>query len=176
MQGTVLVAYASKYGATRDIAEAIGRTLREAGLTVDLRECRDVKSLDGYVAVVLGSAVYVGRWRREAADLLRNGEAQLAKLPVWLFSSGPTGDGDAEELLHGWHFPAALEPIAERIEPRDIVVFSGALDASALRGFDAFLARSVKAPVGDYRDLYAVSDWARGIAQALGAERATVPA
>lgn len=174
MEQRVLVAYASKYGATEGIAQAIGQSLREAGLAADVLSCRDVKSLQGYTAVVLGSAVYVGRWRREAADFLRNAEGQLAGMPVWLFSSGPTGEGDLDELLKGWRFPSALQAIAERIVPRDIAVFHGALDKGALNPFDAFIVRNVKAPTGDFRDLDVVSGWARGIAEALAETR--VPA
>ncbi len=171
MEGKVLIAYASKYGATEEIAQAIGRTLREAALVVDVVRCKDVRDLSGYDAVVLGSAVYVGRWRREAADLLRLAEGQLARVPVWLFSSGPTGEGDAAELLHGWRFPSALQPIADRIRPRDVAVFHGALDRTRLNPFDAFIVRNVKAPLGDYRDLDAVAAWARSIAAALGTQR-----
>jgi len=172
MDHKVLVAYASKYGATEGIGEAIGRALGEAGLDVDVRPCREVKGLDGYGAVVLGSAVYMGRWRREAADLLRNAEGQLARLPVWLFSSGPTGEGGLEELLHGWRFPIALQPVADRIGPRDIAVFHGALERDVLNPFDAFIVRTVKAPAGDFRDLDAVAAWAGSIARSLLGEAA----
>jgi len=166
----VLVTYASKYGSTGAIAEAIGRSLREEGLTVDVERCKDVKDLAPYTAVVMGSAVYVGRWRREAADLLRQGEAQLARVPVWLFSSGPTGEGEAGELLKGWRFPSALQSVADRIGPRDIAVFHGALDRSRLNPFDAFIVRNVKAPLGDFRDLDAVAAWARSIGAELQQE------
>ena len=167
----VLVAYASKYGSTQGIAEAIGRSLREEGLEADVVRCKDVKDLAPYTAVVLGSAVYVGRWRREAADFLRQAEPQLARVPVWLFSSGPTGEGEAEELMHGWHFPSALQNVADRIGPRDVAVFHGALDRSRLNPFDAFIVRNVKAPIGDFRDLDVVAGWAKGIAAELRQER-----
>jgi len=176
LEQRVLVAYASKYGATEGIAEAIGRSLRDAGLVAEVRRCRDVKSLEGYTAAVVGSAVYVGRWRREAADFLRSAEGQLARMQVWLFSSGPTGEGDLDQLLQGWRFPSALQPIADRIGPRDVAVFHGALDQDALNPFDAFVARTVKAPAGDFRDLDAVSAWASRIAgQLQGTEVPAAP-
>ncbi len=176
MDPRMLVAYSSKYGATEEIARAIGRTLEAAGFEADVKRCKDVKDLEPYAAVVLGSAVYIGRWRREAADFLRYSEAQLAKKPTWLFSSGPTGEGDPAGLLKGWDFPEALEPVAERIRPRDIAVFSGALDRSKLQPFDAFIIRTVKAPIGDFRDMDAVTGWAQGIASALQGEFAPVGA
>lgn len=170
MEHNVLVAYASKYGATEAIAQAIGRALRDGGMRAEVVRCKDVKDLGPYTAVVLGSAVYVGRWRREAADFLRQAEPRLVQLPLWLFSSGPTGEGDAEELLKGWRFPVALQAIADRIGPRDVAVFHGALDADRLNPFDAFIVRTVKAAEGDFRDLDAVRAWARTIVAELQQE------
>ena len=88
----VLVAYASKHGATAEIAEAIAAELRERGLTTDCRRVDDVKELAGYAAVVLGSAVYMKRWRHEARALLHRHARELAELPFWIFSSGPFGE------------------------------------------------------------------------------------
>lgn len=86
-----------------------------------------VSDVSPYKAVVLGSAVYIGRWRKQAAKFLKTNEKVLAEQLVWLFSSGPTGKGDAVELTEGWRFPKALQPIADRIQPRDIAVFHGAV-------------------------------------------------
>ena len=172
MDHHVLVAYASKYGATEAIAEAIAAALQAGGVRADVARCKDVKDLEPYSAVVLGSAVYVGRWRREAADFLRHAEAKLVRVPVWLFSSGPTGYSDAAALLHGWRFPIALQGLADRIAPRDIAVFHGALDPKQLNPFDAFIVRNVKAPLGDFRDLDAVAAWARTILAELKREPA----
>ena len=63
MENNVLVAYASKYGATKEIAEKIGEVLQDAGCSVDVHSVSDVKDLSGYQAVVLGSAAYIGGWR-----------------------------------------------------------------------------------------------------------------
>ena len=73
----------------------------------------------------MGSAVYIGKWRKEAVKFLQANEKMLAERQVWLFSSGPTGEGDPVELTKGWRFPKALQPIADRIRPRDIAVFHG---------------------------------------------------
>jgi menaquinone-dependent protoporphyrinogen oxidase len=73
----------------------------------------------------LGSAVYIGKWRKEAATFLKTKDKALAELTVWLFSSGSTGEGDPVELAEGLRFPKALQPIADRIRPRDIAVFHG---------------------------------------------------
>jgi len=101
MSERVLVAYGSKHGATAEIAEAIGEVMREAGLDVDVLSAGAVKDLAPYAAVVLGSGVYVGKWLKEAAKFLEAQAAGLAQRPVWLFSSGPSGEGDPVELLKG---------------------------------------------------------------------------
>jgi len=125
MNTQVLVAYATKHGATAEIADRIGQVLRQAGLYTDVLPVEDVNDLAHYKAVVLGSAVYIGRWRKEAARFLKAGERVLTEQLVWLFSSGPTGEGNAVELTEGWRFPKMLQPIADRIRARDIVVFHG---------------------------------------------------
>ena len=104
MNGTVLVAYATKYGATKETAEVIGQALRAAGREAEVLAAENVKDLSAYAAVILGSAVYVAQWRKEAATFLEIHEKALTERPVWLFSSGPTGSGDPVQLVSGWRF------------------------------------------------------------------------
>src|SRR4030042_6082232 len=113
----VMVGCATKHGATSEIAERIGQVLREAGLSADVVAVESVTDLAPYQAFVLGSAVYVGQWQKEAASFLEQFEEQLAQRPVWLFSSGPTGKGDPAQLMKGWRFPRALQAPAHRIPP-----------------------------------------------------------
>lgn len=166
----VLVAYASKHGATAEIAEKIGEELHTAGLPTDVLTVDRVDDLTLYKAIVLGSAVYVGQWRKEAATFIEVNEKLLVERPVWLFSSGPTGKGDPTELMNGWRFPEAQQPIANRIQPRDIAFFHGALDTKKLSLPERLLVKGVKAPIGDYRDWGVISSWAAGIATVLQAE------
>lgn len=167
MKHRVLVAYATKYGATAEIAEKIGQVLQEAGLQAEVLPVEQVHDLTPYEAVVLGSAVYAGQWRREAAAFLQAHEEALAQRPVWLFSTGPTGEGDPVQLMQGWRFPEALQPVAERIAPRDIAFFQGSLDPGKLNLGERLVVRALKVPTGDYRDWEAIASWAAGIAQAL---------
>jgi menaquinone-dependent protoporphyrinogen oxidase len=162
----MLVAYASKHGATAEIAERIGQVLCRAGLPTDVRPADRVRDLTAYSAVVLGSAVYVGKWRRQAAMFLKAHERALTERPVWLFSSGPTGDGDPVELTKGWRFPADLEAVASRIKPRDIVVFHGKVDPAKLGFIEKAMLSHVDAPVGDFRNWEVITAWATGIADA----------
>jgi menaquinone-dependent protoporphyrinogen oxidase len=167
MNNQVLVAYATKYGATEEIAEKIGEVLRQAGLPTDVVPVDRVGDLSAYKAVVLGSAVYIGQWRKEAVKFLKANETVLAEKAVWLFSSGPTGEGDAVELMQGWRFPGKLQPIADRIGPRDIAAFHGAADVNKLSFIEKWMLKTVKAPIGDFRDWDAITAWATGIADVL---------
>jgi menaquinone-dependent protoporphyrinogen oxidase len=164
----ILVAYATKHNSTAEIASAIGEILRQtATFQVEVQPMEAVEDLTPYDAVVLGSAVYVGQWQSKAADFLKKNEQRLARRPVWLFSSGPTGEGDPASLMKGWRFPETLQPVADFIKPRDIALFHGKLDPDDLNFFERGAVKMVKAPTGDFRDWDMIRQWASNIAKAL---------
>jgi len=167
MNGTVMVAYATKYGATKEIAEVIGQTLRTAGRKAEVLAAEGVKDLSAYAAVILGSAVYVAQWRKEAVTFLETHEKALAERPVRLFSSGPTGSGDPVQLMSGWRFPDSEKPIAERIHARDLALFHGVLDPKKVNLPEKLILKGIKAPLGDFRDWQAVRGWAQTVAETL---------
>lgn len=168
MDGKILITYASKYGATKEIAEKAGEVLRQAGLDVDLKPVSPKQNLNGYKAVILGSAVYIGQWRKEAEVFLRRNEAALAGCPVWIFSSGPTGDGDPIQLVDGVLLPASVQRVADRIHPCDIKLFHGNIDPLRVNAIEKWAVKSlVKKPFGDFRDWDAITSWAQSIAAEL---------
>jgi menaquinone-dependent protoporphyrinogen oxidase len=167
MDMKVLVAYASKRGATAEIARKVGEVLRKEGLDVDVVPAKQVSNPAEYQAVIIGSAAYMGMWRKEAVKLLKDNEKLLTERLVWIFSSGPTGEGDPMELVQGWRFPKAQQPIIERIKPRDIAVFHGKLDPDTMNFFEKAIIKNVKSAIGDFRDWNAITAWAKDIANAL---------
>jgi len=170
MGDQVLIAYATKYGATAEIAEKIAQALRDGGLLVEVSSVERIKDLSPYKAVVLGSAIYIGKWRKEAVRFLQANERALTERPVWLFSSGPAGEGDPVELLRGWRLPEDLQPVADRIGPRDIAVFHGDVNESKLNFIEKRMIKMVESPVGDFRDWEAIAAWASAIAGELKGE------
>jgi menaquinone-dependent protoporphyrinogen oxidase len=167
LMNNVLVAYASKYGATAEIARKIGDVLREAGLPASVLAAENVRDVSSYDAVVLGSAVYAGHWLKEAVALLESNEKTLAMKPVWFFSSGPTGDGDPVDIMHGWRFPEAQQSIADRIQPKGITFFHGKIDLHNLHFTEKLMMKAVRAKVGDFRDWESISVWAKQIVTQL---------
>lgn len=169
----VLVTAASRHGSCAEVAEQIGRTLRAAGLPADVRTPDAVADVDGYGAVVLGSAVYYGRWLPAAVDFVRRTGPALAEVPVWLFSVGPVG----APVPQPTEPPPMAAEMVRRTCARDHRVFPGALDRKRLNLRDRLVVSALRAPEGDFRDWAAIRDWAGGIAAELRpAERAVVGA
>jgi menaquinone-dependent protoporphyrinogen oxidase len=167
MEAEVLVTYASKYGSTAAIAERIAEVLNRAGVPATVSPVGQVRALDGYRAVVLGSGVYAGQWLKEAVSFLKSQESELVNRVVWIFSSGPTGQGDPVELVKGWRFPEGQRAIADRIGPCDLAVFHGSIDPDKLNLAEKLIVKGVKAPTGDFRDWDSIAAWAEGIAATL---------
>lgn len=173
----VLVAYASKYGATQGIAERIGDVLRRRGLEADVVRCKDLDDAAGYDAFVVGSAAYMFRWRTDARKFVRANAELLAAHPAWLFSSGPVGtdrvDAKGHDVLEG-AVPKEFAEFGPAIGPRGMQVFFGAFQLEKLRGVDrmAKWAPASAMPVGDFRDWDAIEAWATSIADGLGAPAA----
>lgn len=157
----LLVTYASKYGSTAEIAEVIGKELSKRNCEVEVKSVEQVGNLDGYDGFIIGSALYAGGWLKAAAEFLRSNLPLLASRPVWLFSSGPTGEGDPNEIVgSGWTFPEDLTALVETIKPRDVILFHGKIDLDKLSFGEKMIIKSVKATVGDYRDWLVIRTWA----------------
>jgi menaquinone-dependent protoporphyrinogen oxidase len=158
----VLVVVASRHGATRQIAETLAGILRAAGLDVDVQDAREAAGPAGYGAVVLGSAVYYGRWLAPARAFAEKHAAALADLPVWLFSSGPVGGAPKPDDGPAGQDAPGLVPTA-----RGHVVFAGRIDRDLLGMRERLVTRAVGADDGDFRDWEEIAAWAAGIADEL---------
>jgi menaquinone-dependent protoporphyrinogen oxidase len=166
----VLVAHASRHGATRGIAERIGSRLGEAGLDAEVRAARDVKDVSGYDAFVVGGAAYMFHWLKDATAFVKRHRAVLAGRPVWLFSSGPLGtdtvDEDGQDVLVAL-VPKEFPELRSMVKPRGEQVFFGAWDPDyPTVGIAEWLVRRMgkdAMPAGDFRDWPAIDAWADAI-------------
>jgi menaquinone-dependent protoporphyrinogen oxidase len=157
----VLVVVASRHGGTRQIADAVAGVLWDAGFDADVEDAAGADPA-GYDAVVLGSAVYYGRWLPSARAFARKQASTLADRPVWLFSSGPVGD--PPEPDGGPAGPDLLELIPGA---RDHAVFGGRIDRNLLGMRERAVTRVVGADDGDFRDWPEIASWAGGIVDEL---------
>ncbi len=169
----VLVAFASKHGSTSEIARVIAEELQAADIIVDLydlREKTEVENLAGYDAVILGSAIYEGRWLPQAKHFGEQYKTALSRLPLWLFSSGPLGWDDPKTQDD----PNKLAVSIGEAKVLDHQIFVGKLDLTELGFGERLLTKLVKVPEGDFRDWVKIREWAQEIAQRLAIEvRAT---
>lgn len=167
----VVVAYGTKMGATKEIAEAIGDELKSAAVEVTVSDAADLRTLDGYDAAVVGSAVYMARWRPEAVELLTRQAKSGTSIPIWTYQSGPlsTVEEGTDQAM-----PRKVREVAARIGAAPPVTFGGRVEPATAKGF---IARKMAAgpSAGDYRDFDEIRRWARGIGAQLVQRISTAP-
>lgn len=157
-----LVVVASKHGSTSEIAERVGEVLRERGLGVEVQPAERAGGPERYDAVIIGSAVYNGRWLDSALAYVAKHQAALVDRPVWLFSSGPAGEPYRPE-----EDPIQIEQVEHQTLAREHRLFGGKLDPQVLRLSERSVVIAMHAPEGDFRDWDAIDAWAGGIADEL---------
>jgi menaquinone-dependent protoporphyrinogen oxidase len=159
----VLVAAASRHGATQEIAEAIGRALDAEDMDASVATIEEVGDPTGYDAVILGSAVYMGHWLDAATKLVDSRGAALSARPTWLFASGPIGDpprpGESQAVN--------VDDLVSKTRARGHKLFAGKLDKGELGFGERAVMLAFRAAEGDYRDWHEVEAWARAIAGEL---------
>jgi len=166
MSTSVLVAYATKYGSTQEVAEAVAATLRESGLMVEIQPAREVRTLEGYDAVVLGAALYMYQWHKDARGFLSQHRKALADRPIALFALGPTHSPhdekewqdsraqlDKQLAKYPWLKPVAIEILGGKFDPAKL--------SFPLNKFAA------KEPASDIRDWTAIRAWAGAVSKLL---------
>jgi menaquinone-dependent protoporphyrinogen oxidase len=185
----VLVVYASRHGSTRGIAQRIADVLRKEGLEVDIAPADHAAGVGAADAVVVGSAIYMGSWLKDAVEFIKRNEVMLAELPLWLFSSGPLPGSSMDKGADVDPLTSALGPedgpgsggrkkvaeISAATNPKDHRVFLGAFDPDdPAKVTSERLVRMLPAvkkalPAGDFRDWDAIEAWAHEIAATLAA-------
>lgn len=166
MTMNMLVAYAGKNGSTEEIAHWLADTLNDSGVNAVARPAALEGAPEQYDAVVLGSALYAGRWQRPALRFAHRHAEMLAAKPLWLFSSGPLDASAAEKDLPPVRGVARL---AERLHAHGHVTFGGRLEQGAKGWIARMILRQNRG--GDFRDQEQIRDWARGIAAEMTARR-----
>jgi menaquinone-dependent protoporphyrinogen oxidase len=156
----VLVAYASKHGTTREVAESIAHTLEERGLSVEIEEASGVRDITGYDAVVVGGGLYMGKWHADARRLLKRRRGELAGKRVAVFGMGPDSLEESRVAESRKQLDRALAATPE-VEPIAVTIFGGALEPESWRfPFN-------RLPAFDARNWDAIRGWAKDLAAKL---------
>jgi len=171
MTAQVLVAYATRYGATKEVAETVAATLEEQRLEVEVKTAREVRSLDGFGAVVLGTPLYFGALHKDVRALLERHQPALEQTPLALFALGPVKAEDGVEVSRK-QLDAALAKLPW-LSPVATEVFVGAYDPAKLGFKDKMIAALPASPLHgepahDERDWDAIRGWTRELPAELG--------
>ena len=162
MSNTVLLTYATSYGSTQEVAEAIAKTLRDTGLEVDVEPMRKVLTLEKYSAFILGAPLYMFRWHKDARRFLSKHYEALTQHKVAIFALGPVGTGDEKEWQDArgqldkeltafpWLTPVVLEIFGGKLNPGRVrypaKIFMGNVAAVDLRDWTAIRTWASKLP------------------------------
>ncbi len=166
MNKRVLIAYATRAGSTPEIAAAIGETLSARGCAVDVKSVKSLPSLNGYSAVILGSAIRMGSWLPEMVDFIKANQAALTQsismgMPVTMFTVHMlnTGDDPASHTARLAYLDR-IRPLLGKVEE---AYFTGVIDMEKLSFLDRMMVKMVKSPLGDQRDWHKIHRWASAV-------------
>jgi menaquinone-dependent protoporphyrinogen oxidase len=165
----VLVVYATKYGATRSVAQRIAAQLRTHGHQVVTHTADTLTDASIYDAVVVGSAVYKRAWMPDAVSFVRRNLDALAGRPVWVFSVGGLKHPGRWGRLGAKQFPNRIPGFRGYVEPRDYHYFSGEFYRERIGALAALIWRLSGGGFGDFRNWDDMDQWAAGIAADLRA-------
>jgi menaquinone-dependent protoporphyrinogen oxidase len=157
----ILIAYASKHGSTRQVADVIAASIEPSGHEVEVRPARAIEDPGAYDAVVLGAPLYMGRWHKDARAFVRRHRTALERLPVAIFALGPIDDDPKHWRDSDQQLVKALASLPE-VDPVDVKLFGGAIEPEELR------FPFSRMPAADVRDWVAIRAWGAGLPERLG--------
>ncbi|KAF5032236.1 Flavodoxin domain protein [anaerobic digester metagenome] len=165
MADRILVAYATRYGSTVEVAETIGDELRKASVAVDVRPVNEITDLSSYRAAIIGSPIYMGKWLPEPQVFIERNQQYLRTIPVAFFAVGLTiEEGNPESLKKA---EMSMDQVRMLVKPVDIGLFPGRLESGHLSFTDRAIIKMIRAKTGDFRNLEAVRAWAQAVREKI---------
>ncbi len=167
MKQKILVAYASSYGSTQEIAEEIARTLRQEGQEIDLLPAKNVRDLNLYDAVFLGAPIYMFRWHKDAVRFINRFQRTLTNgLPIAIFAGGPFGSTNDEWDEVSKNFMQILSQF-DWLKPLTVEIVGGRFDPNKLRLPYSLIPALHQTPAADLRDWDRIHAWASEVLELL---------
>jgi menaquinone-dependent protoporphyrinogen oxidase len=172
MDNRILIAYGTRCGSTGGVAESIGQALSATGAAVDVHPVKDVNDLSPYQAVIVGSAIRMGKWLPEAVEFVKTHQDRLSRVPVAYFAVCLAMKDETAENRH--KALGYLDPVRKQfpqVKPVDIGLFAGAVDYKKLSFAYSLILKVKGAPEGDFRNWEAIRNWAAGVSPVLDSSR-----
>jgi len=161
----ILVTYATRAGSTYEVAARVAEVLHTQGAAVDVKPVTAMHELQGYDAIVVGSAIRMGCWLPEAVEFVKTNRETLSRIPTAYFLVSGLLRNDTPEMRR--QVLAFLDPVRALLEPVSIGLFAGKLDYSTIDGFDRSIAEAVSSAEGDWRNWEAIGKWAHDLLPVL---------
>jgi menaquinone-dependent protoporphyrinogen oxidase len=143
----VLVAYATEYGSTREVARKVAEVLKSKGMEVDVSDVSDVSDVTSYSAAVVGAPVMRFSFLPPAKKFVKSNKEALSKIPVAYFSLGMTMKEDTPQRRK--RMMRKLKAVTKHVAAVDVGLFGGRYHGD------------------DYRDWEKIASWAEGLAEKL---------
>jgi menaquinone-dependent protoporphyrinogen oxidase len=159
MTKRILIAYGTAAGSTAEVAQAIGEEMQKAGAQVDVEPVENVKEIDAYDAVVVGSAVRVFKLLGKTKRFLHRQARHLRKLPVAFFIVCMTLKEETPENIE--KATGFAGPMLKIKEPVSLGLFGGCMDPDKLTGIFAETMKTQ--PKEDARDWEKIRAWGREV-------------
>ncbi|HAR62332.1 MAG: hypothetical protein DKM50_13855 [Candidatus Margulisiibacteriota bacterium] len=161
MKKRVLVAYSTKYGSTTEVAQKISEVLNESGFASEVKNVKEVSDVGSYDAIIVGSAIYVGKVLPESLNFVTKHKTSLSKVPMAYFVvSGRYGDNPTKNFTEA---DGSMNPFRELVKPIDTTVTGGKIDYAALNFFERIMCRLLGAKESDHRNWTEIEKWAKGL-------------
>ena len=175
----LLIAFASQFGSTGEVAKAIGDILCQQDCAVDVKWIRDVNQVDAYDAVIVGSAIQYDKWMPEAVDIVKTHLKALSSVPVaYFFTCLTLAKKNAKTEQQALVYANKLRAISSQVVPVSVQGFAGVVDFSKMSFLTRMMLKTITTvngvQEGDYRDWDAIRSWAHSVYFRLANEEAKV--
>lgn len=160
----ILVAYASKFGTTTQVAECIAQTLQQQHHQVDVIQVAQVDNIADYDAVIIGAAIHYDHWMADAQAFVKTHQATLSTKPVACFFTCLALSKQTEkDQQQADTYRKKIANLNPHINPISIGGFAGAVKYQSMPFLFRLVARAILSIMGvregDYRDWELIGNW-----------------